>query len=169
MRKTKNVERSFWNKVEVALPDECWLWKASTYRDGYGMFGKTEGPKQPKNYRAHRMAWILTYGDIPDGLYVCHRCDNRLCCNPTHLFLGTAKENHQDMLNKNRQTKIGARGELNGSAKLTEADVIEIRRRYVPYKYGSPRLAKEYGVTKGAIEFIVHGHTWKHIKEADNA
>ena len=87
--------KRFWDKVEKT--DGCWMWTASTFNDGYGKF-KFEG----KNRRAHRMSWIIENGEIPEGMLVMHSCDNPLCVNPSHLSLGTPKENTRDMVNKNR-------------------------------------------------------------------
>ena len=85
----------FWDKVEKT--DGCWVWTASKFADGYGKF-KFDG----KNRRAHRMAWLLTNGEIPDGMVVMHSCDIRECVNPEHLSIGSAKDNSQDMVSKNR-------------------------------------------------------------------
>ena len=91
--------KRFWDKVNIAGPDECWEWTAGTYLKGlkYGRF-QFEG----KAKSAHRVAYILTNGDIPDDMFVCHTCDNPACCNPKHLWLGSAKDNTQDMLKKGR-------------------------------------------------------------------
>ena len=89
--------KRFWDKVKIAGPDECWEWQASIGKNGYGAF-KFDGWMRP----ASRIAWLLTNGEIPDGMLVCHKCDNRKCCNLNHLFLGTHADNMQDMMNKGR-------------------------------------------------------------------
>lgn len=126
----------FWSKVnkDGPLPDQsiypgldrCWLWTAGTV-NGYGEFAYSR-----RNDRAHRFAWKITNGEIPGGLCVLHKCDVRLCVNPNHLFLGTREDNITDKVSKNRQARgeilaSGRRGELSGKAKLTMAQVIEIR------------------------------------------
>src|SRR5690606_12230408 len=109
---------------------------------------------------AHRCSWVAYYGDIPSGLLVCHRCDNRKCVNPNHLFLGDAAANSHDMVAKGRHPRL--RGERSSQAKLTEEQVREIRRRA---KSGTPQrwLAREYGLHPMAINKIVHRKTWRHI------
>jgi hypothetical protein len=95
------VEERFWSKIDKKGENDCWLWTAGRDGVGYGQF-------KPRSYvrvGAHRFAYELTHGEIPSGLFVCHTCDNRLCCNPKHLFLGAAKDNQQDMARKGRGTK----------------------------------------------------------------
>jgi hypothetical protein len=97
------LERRFWNKV--LKTDDCWLWTGAlnapegTRSGGYGVVGTT----RPKTALAHRVAWELVNGPIPAGMVVAHRCDNRRCVNPAHLFIGTQKDNVHDMLAKGRQ------------------------------------------------------------------
>jgi hypothetical protein len=98
---------------------------------------------------AHRMAWILTHGPIPDGLHICHRCDVPLCCNPSHLFLGTQGDNNRDAFAKGRQPKVRVR-------KLTDAQVAEIRT-CIRKRGDAQRMAVEFGVSKACISQIVHG------------
>jgi hypothetical protein len=87
----------FWEKVRIASKDECWLWTASLNNKGYGKIGEGK-----KILLAHRVSWELHFGPIPDRLCVLHKCDNPKCVNPDHLFLGTQKDNAQDMVRKNR-------------------------------------------------------------------
>lgn len=94
----------FWSKVDIKGPDDCWEWQASMYPNGYGQFrlSKQEG-------YAHRSAWTLINGEIPKGMYICHKCDNRACCNVNHLFLGTHKDNMQDCSKKGRTSNQNKR------------------------------------------------------------
>jgi hypothetical protein len=90
------IHRAFWSKVALGDDRECWEWTRKKAR-GYGRFDVRGWPVY-----AHRIAWVIAFGVIPDGLYVCHSCDNPPCVNPAHLFLGTAKDNMQDKVRKGR-------------------------------------------------------------------
>lgn len=126
----------FWAKVRKGSPDDCWEWTASRLPQGYGCFAiSAEGSR--KTWRAHRVAYILSTGQpIPDGMCVCHSCDNPPCCNPAHLWLGTTGENTRDMASKGRNvvpwrdpsTVNWSRGEAHYAAKLSDDDVRAICR-----------------------------------------
>lgn len=96
------IAERFWSKVAKGAPDTCWEWQASRNNHGYGQFGiaSPDGPRRMVG--AHRVAWELTNGPIPDGQEVCHRCDNPPCCNPADLFLGTQQDNLDDAASKGR-------------------------------------------------------------------
>lgn len=129
---------------------ECWMWTAGL-RGGYG------GIKVGRTVRlAHRVAYELYIGPIPEGLCVCHHCDVRTCVNPAHLFLGTNADNVVDRNFKNRQ----ARGEKIGRAKLTETKVLEIR---AAEGLSQRRLAASYGVSLSLISYIRNGKSWAHV------
>jgi len=147
----------FWSKVQKGKPDECWLWTASKNNKGYGTLGLGS-----KTFRAHRVAWTIANGPIPDGLCVLHHCDNRLCQNPACLFLGTKADNNADRDRKGRQVPGAAYGELNGQAKLTVQSVRDIRKRAAE---GESRhaLARECGVSRQTIDNVVRRKFWKHV------
>jgi hypothetical protein len=155
-----NWEQRFRLKIPIASENECWPWQASCTSTGYGQFS-VNGVK----WKAHRLAWKLAHGPIPEGMLVCHHCDNRACVNPSHLFLGTASDNTVDMYSKGRagqQTHMHrtARGERNGRAKLTEGDVHAIRELYEKGFGGYRTLGKLYGVSHQQIKRIVQGKAW---------
>lgn len=145
------MKKRFWLKVKK-LPNGCWEWQGSLSNKGYGQFKVLK-----KLVLAHRFAYESAHGPIPKGKVVCHKCDNRKCCNPEHLFLGTYKDNTQDMIAKGRNIAppIG-KGEANSNAKLTDSQVAEIRNKYVPFKVTARMLAEEYGVTREQIDRIVN-------------
>ena len=134
----------------------CWEWRLCRDKDGYGktqVFGKY--------YRAHRVSWELNYGEIPQGLFVCHRCDNPSCVNPEHLFLGTNSENIKDSFAKGRSNQQGTN---NGSSVLTEAQVREIRTRYENESISQRNLARQYGITQASVSSIITRHNWGWLK-----
>lgn len=151
----KDIER-FWKYVNKKSDDECWEWGLSTDKDGYGRIGVKN-----KSYLAHRVSRFIHNGEIPEGLLVCHTCDNPACVNPHHLFVGTNKDNMDDRDKKGR----GLQGTKNGRHKLTEEQVISVREKYVPHVHTLTMLAKEYGVSIPVIHSIVKGLNWKHSVE----
>ncbi len=140
----------FWAKVEILGLDDCWYWQAGVDDCGYGTMRWINDNKMDK---AHRIAWMLTNGAIPEGLEVCHTCDNPPCCNPRHLFLGTHVDNIRDMIAKGRL--VTPRGEQHGEAKFSDAQIAEMREAY---KQGeSPvSIEKRFGVSHSHIYAILH-------------
>ncbi|MCT7971195.1 HNH endonuclease signature motif containing protein [Laspinema olomoucense] len=150
------LKLSLQQRIESHLvsKDDCWLTDLCCCRYGYPRIrvnGKTE--------KASRVMFRLNYGEIPSHLYVCHKCDNRACVNPEHLFLGTQKENMTDMANKGRST-IGSR---NPRAKLSEDDVVEIKCLLSEGKLNCQEISNLYGVDRKVISGIKNGKIWKHV------
>jgi len=139
---------------------DCWQWIGGTMKVGYGSFG-TGGRKNRKTNLAHRYSYEQKHGKIPSGLYICHKCDNKKCVNPDHLFAGTQKENMADA----RRKKLikDSCGESHYKAKLTNSDILKIREKYKFRKYGCKRLGKEFGVSYQNIWEIVNRVAWVHI------
>lgn len=151
----------FWAKVDKNGPGGCWLYTGAKSFYGYG-FMQNPIAKKPKFINAHKLSWLLLKGPIPDGLHVLHKCDVTACCNPDHLFLGTAKANAEDKVAKKRHVY----GERTPGAKLTEDDVRQIRKDFVrtSYKFtNADVLAARYGVGKGTILNAALRKKWKHV------
>lgn len=146
------VERRFWSRVDKSAGDDtCWPWTAAKLPNGYGAAWR-EGRSQ----KAHRVAWELTFGSIPAGSLICHHCDNRLCCNPSHLYAGSHWDNTQDMVRRGRHNR-------DGKAHLTPSQVLEIRRRHALGGVTLQQLGDEFGVTDVCIHFVVTRKTWRHL------
>lgn len=142
---------SFCKRLDMSSRDSCWEWQGSRYAKGYGCTSY-----KGRKLHAHRLAWILARGAIPDGMMVCHTCDNPPCCNPNHLFLGTNSDNVRDSIGKGRRDQ---RGECNNCAKLTSTQVLAIRRSHE----NKSALARMFGVSRRAIQLIKNHQTWSHL------
>ncbi len=163
------TEQLFWSKVDKTLgPAHCWPWIGAKNKRGYGVTSINW-----KQVTAHRLAFFYNSGQSIDGLCVCHRCDNPPCCNPEHLFLGTNADNTRDRDEKGRQSHGEShsqavlpnrpRGESHYEAKITEAQVIEIRRCYVETNETLQSMADRFGLSYHALEKVATGQTWKHL------
>ncbi len=158
----------FWSKAHPEPNSGCWLWTANATSAGYGLFvvgSRTDGSR--RRVYAHRHAYELAHGPIADGLYVCHRCDVPACVNPAHLFLGTHADNVRDMFAKGRagcqvRTDRMPRGERHGCARLTEAQVIEVRTRHAAGE-SLKSLAAAFGVTTSGVWRVAHRVSWRHV------
>ena len=138
----------------------CWVWKTGTSRR-YPCMSVDGSP-----VHAHRFSWNLFRGDIPEGLYVCHRCDNKRCVNPEHLFLGTPSDNVQDAIAKGRSVVV--HGERNGNHKLTCAEVIEMRKLRSEGELFK-NIARQFGVSMMGAWDAICGKNWKHLRWAEQA
>ena len=143
----------FWDKVQVNGLDECWPWIAAIGSNGYGSF--TTGWRKGVSRSSHRCAYFFTHGLIPEGLQVMHSCDNRLCCNPLHLSLGSCQDNMSDKVRKGRSLK----GETNPYAKLSEEEVKQLKRM----KGTRKQIAKHFGISKRQVYRIMSGDEWRHV------
>ena len=177
MARLRTTPDDFWLRVDKNgptqkhMPTPCWLWTGCLGTTGYGMVSFAR-----ESWSAHRLAWTLTNGQIPKGLCVLHHCDERQCVNPEHLYVGTKKNNSDDMFSRGRGNRAFGdrngsrkhrdrrpRGEENGLSTLTEDQVREIRRRYSLGGVTMSQLGAEYGLWKGSICRIIRRKTWDHV------
>ena len=142
----------FWDSVNIDSGTNCWEWTGPVMSGtGYGnahINGRAVSP--------HRYVYESYYGAIPSGKLVCHECDNRLCCNPSHLFLGSHKDNTRDAISKDRLAK----GERHGRAKLKESDILSIRDIWNNGNYGEREIGEMFGITQSMVSMIIHKRKW---------
>ena len=151
---------TFWDRVAAgtvaAGPDNCWHWTGHADECGYPRIHR-----DGHLVRLHRAVWERENGAIPDGMCVCHSCDNPGCLNPRHLWLGTHQDNMDDCRRKGR--KRGAPGTRNPSAKLTEEAVAKIRRRIAAGE-SCASIGRAFGVADVTIIGIKNGRLWRHVE-----
>lgn len=148
----------FWRHVLIPLDrDCCWMWLAYKSAQGYGQFRLSKAIQ-----KAHRVSFEINIGPIPEGLFVCHSCDNPPCVNPDHLFLGTNWDNTHDKVLKGRAQRL--QGESHGRSKLTSSDVIDIRARLATGNSSQQAIASLFGVNRSIVSSILRGKLWKHIQ-----
>ena len=165
----------FWFHIKRGEPNECWEWQLSVSGSGYGQFQLAGKPR-----KAHRIAYYLGHGIEPGEYLVCHSCDNTLCCNPSHLFLGTAGDNAADRNGKGRNNPPAgwrsgrrthpertARGERVGGSKLTTDQVRDIRALYAAGGTTQQELGDRFGVKRETIGYVIRGDNWLHVASED--
>lgn len=140
---------------------QCWKWIASTFTNGYGQFN-VEG----RNQKAHRISYRLYRGRIPKGLSVLHKCDNKVCVNPYHLFLGSGLDNMRDMIAKGRDVKVA--GEEHPGATITEEDVKQIRLLYETGQKKQADLCRMFNLSRPQICGIVHYRYWRKVSASNS-
>ncbi|MEQ6351506.1 HNH endonuclease [Ralstonia pseudosolanacearum] len=151
-----------WSRVDMSAgPDSCWLWLGGVNAKGYGQIRREPVGNATRGEKTltHRVAWELTHGAIPDGLHVCHRCDNPCCVNPAHLWLGTHADNLADMKVKGR----AARGNRSGTARLESRQVQIIKRLLYLGHCSALEVATLLGVSPATIDAIGNQKTWRHV------
>lgn len=157
VRKIYTWHVRFFALVDVREKDTCWPWLGQRKPTGHGRFQASKFEKTG----AHQIAYLLSKGRIPDGLCVCHSCDNGWCCNPAHLWLGTRLENHEDCTAKGRRKGQSnrTRGSQSHLSKLTEDQVTQILRSDA----NNLELAEQFGVHAAHISKIRTKRAWKHL------
>jgi hypothetical protein len=158
-----SITDRFWRGVIKSDDYTCWEWIKNKNAGGYGRISISG-----KIISAHRLSWEIHFGPIPDDMCVCHHCDNRSCVNPNHLFLGTYKDNNNDMVSKGRHHPCI--GEKNPKAKLKETDIATIIKLNKS-GFDALTISRKYSVTSNNIRHIINGKSWKHLsrKEESNA
>ena len=149
----QTFEQRFWERVNRGDVNSCWEWKACRGKEGYGQL-----KKRRKMVLAHRLSYILSFGEIADNICVLHRCDNPPCVNPKHLFLGTREDNNKDKKNKGRQPSHV--GNHNPNRKINAEQVKQIRELYATGNYLQKELSKLFGVNQPHISRIIRGEAW---------
>lgn len=182
---TPSVIARFWSKVDkLPIHKGCWIWTAGRGTRGYGQFSIGG-----RNHSSHRASYEIQYGSIPEGLSVLHRCDNPACVNPSHLFVGTQKDNMVDMVQKGRSLRgdknpsrihrhlmprgdrhgmrlhpeKACKGEANGNVVVTESMVREIRALYKTGQFFQKEIGARFGIHQGTVWQIVNRKTWQHV------
>ena len=150
------IKIRFWSKVRKT--SGCWNWTGAKCSGRYGNFGIGNRT----SVLAHRYSWELHFGRIPSGLNVLHRCDNGLCVNPSHLFIGTQADNVLDMHQKGRDRK--AKGSGVSLSKLTEREVVEIKRLLAARAMIDREIADRFNVARVTVNHIRTGRTWRHVQ-----
>lgn len=163
VRPTRPLAARFFDKFIPEPNSGCWLWLGSTFAVGYGAIGlgrRTDGIDY-----AHRVSWDLHFGAVPDGMWVLHRCDVRICVNPRHLFLGTPKANSDDMRAKGRARYLHQKGEAHGNSILTDALVLQLRAEH---RAGDSlqTIATRHGLNRATVHNVVSRGGWKHLEES---
>lgn len=161
MRNPGDWKQRFLSKVDSSPgSDACWPWKGTINKaTGYGQFSR--GPKNAGYERAHRLAYRVAFGELPQGLCVCHRCDNPSCVNPNHLFLGTTADNVADKVRKGRSL----RGADNPGSRLSPETVLAVRAAVGTYA----EIGRQFGITRQQASNIKNKRQWAHLPEATNA
>ena len=160
MNLTKADVDRFNEKYKQVKKDECWNWEGNIAQGGYGMFSIRRPDIRRKTWSAHRIAWMIqNQQDIPEGMMICHKCDNRRCVNPNHLYAGTGSDNNRDTVIRNRgNRKIE---EQCSWSKLTTDDVLYILNS----SEKQVNLAKQFNIDPSLVSQIKSGKRWNHLHQ----
>ena len=161
VRRRAQAEARLWSQVDVGEPHECWNWTGPLTTTGYGQFHR---PGCTSTLSSSRAVWLLTVGELSATQFVCHTCDNPLCCNPAHLWIGSAADNKHDCMAKGRHVF----GERSGSAKLTDGQVRELRA-LAASGVSRTQLMARFGVSRTLVRMIIDGKIWRHLLTQESA
>jgi len=156
--KQKPIEERFWAKVNKSGPNDCWNWIGGKDEDGYGRIGV--GPIPGKVLKTHRFSYTIHKGEIPDGMLICHKCDNPSCVNPKHLFAGTNLDNRRDAKKKGRQYYPGF------LSKLTVDQVKEMRQIRSETGLAYQKIGDRFGVSQTTAMHAIKGVTFKNLPQS---
>jgi hypothetical protein len=162
----KDFALKFWSKVDKNAPNGCWEWIGCRTGAGYGQIRISGEVGQSKAVSVHVLSWEMANGLVPDGMDVLHHCDNPVCVRPEHLFLGTQHDNVQDMMQKGRYVlgvRLGNQGEKHPLHKLTEKQVLDIKKALADNSCSTAELARKYGVAYMTVYSIKRGYNWKYL------
>jgi len=151
-RSYEETLKAFTDMIDKKCHESCWEWQGAITSGGYGEF-RIDG----HTYPAHRISYVLFFGDIPEGMLVCHKCDNPRCVNPYHLFIGTQKDNLQDASRKGRLIGVGRNG------RFTNEQIVSIREEYKVGNTTHRALAKKYKTSHQNINFILQHQRYAHV------
>lgn len=155
-RKKQKWQDVYWANVDKRGPDECWEYKGGK-AVGYGYVGAYQNARGKYGEYAHRLTYMIHHGPIPKGVYIRHRCHNKLCCNEAHLIAGTPKDNHRDSYKAGRLPKMNCSG-------LSHDDVREIRRLYADKEMTQTAIARKYNMTQANVSAICRRKTWQEVE-----
>jgi hypothetical protein len=158
------MKERFETKFVKKDDDQCWKWLGVKSKDGYGAFNLHIGNKVYRKVRSHRLSYEFYKGEIPSGMLVCHKCDNRECINPEHLFLGTQKDNLLDMRRKGRSLH----GHKNPKSKFSQEQLAIIRSELLSAELSMQKLANKYGVNLCTIKRIKYNKSYQKKGSYDN-
>jgi hypothetical protein len=158
MGKQKSMHERIWSRIDKKGPYDCWVWISGIGKNGYGYIKTRIGPrKEGKNKyeSAHRLVYTEVNGPIPEGMLICHKCNNRKCCNPSHLYAGTNQDNMNDKVRSGHSTF----GSKNPKARLKESDIVQIRQLRSEGKT-LKSIAEQFNVHLATIGYICQGKRW---------